>query len=413
MPVVSRVSVIGLGYVGLPVAALLAAAGHRVLGCDINPAVVEAVQAGRSHFQEPDLEMLLQAAVGSGRLTAALTPQPADYHLLCVPTPITADHRPDLSHLAAATRALAPVLTPGCCVILESTCPVGATERLAAELAALRPDLRLPVLGREEPVDVHIAHCPERVLPGRTVQELIGNERVIGGMTAACARLADQLYASFATGARHLTDCRTAEFVKLAENAFRDVNIAFANELSLLAERLGLDVWRAIALANRHPRVAILRPGAGVGGHCIAVDPWFLADAAPDAAPLIRTARAVNDAKPRRVAAQLSALAAAAPDRPIALLGLTYKPDVDDLRESPALLIAELLAAEGRELLIAEPHLPQLPPALRHCRHLPAEAALQAAGTVGVLVAHSAFRSLPRSAFAGRGVVDAAGLLAA
>ncbi|MCX7373046.1 MAG: UDP-N-acetyl-D-mannosamine dehydrogenase [Alphaproteobacteria bacterium] len=404
----SRVCVVGLGYVGLPSAALLAARGHEVLGCDINPEVVAAVQAGWAHVVEPDLDMLLEAAVATGRLRAATAPAPADYLVLAVPTPITPDHQPDLSMLEAAADSIAPILRAACCVIIESTIPVGTTEAIAARLAALRPDLRFPIRGG--PIgDVMIAHCPERVLPGRTVQELVSNARVIGGITQGCAEVAAALYASFAIGPRHLTDCRTAEFVKLAENAYRDVNIAFANELANLGARTGVDPWPAIRLANHHPRVSILRPGPGVGGHCIAVDPWFLAAAAPDAAPLIRAARGVNEGRPATIAAEI---AQRAEGRPVALLGLSYKPDIDDLRESPALAVARILAGQGVALLVVEPHLRALPAGLAGAALVDAGAALNRAHCIGLLVAHSAFAPL-RAALAGRCVVDAAGLLAA
>lgn len=405
----SGVCVTGLGYVGLPSAAMLAARGHQVWGCDTSPAVVAAVNAARPHFQEPELAMLLAAAVHTGRLSAGPAPRAAAFHLLAVPTPFTAERRPDLSFLHAAGDAIAPLLRPGDCVIVESTCPVGATEGLAARLAAARPDLRLPALG--QPGEIHIAHCPERVLPGQAVRELIANDRIIGGMTPACAERARTLYESFATGACLMTDCRTAEFVKLSENAYRDANIAFANELAGIAQAVGVDVWQAIALANRHPRVEILRPGAGVGGHCIAVDPWFLVDAAPDAAPLIRAARAVNDAKPRQIAARLRAMAARLKAPRVAVLGLSYKPDIEDLRESPALSIAEELAAEpGLELLVVEPHLPALPASLAgRALHLPLAETLERADILAILVAHRAFRGLPTE---GKMVLDAVGLLA-
>ncbi|RVT97693.1 UDP-N-acetyl-D-mannosamine dehydrogenase [Rhodovarius crocodyli] len=405
----SEVCVTGLGYVGLPSAALLAARGHRVWGCDTSAAVVAAVNGACPHFQEPDLAMLLQAAVQTGRLSAGPSPVAADYHLIAVPTPFTADRRPDLSFLHAAGDAIAPLLRPGDCVIVESTCPVGATEGLAARLALARPDLRLPALGR--PGDIHIAHCPERVLPGQALKELIANDRIIGGMTPGCAARARALYESFATGACLVTDCRTAEFAKLSENAYRDANIAFANELAGIAEAVGVDIWQAIALANRHPRVGILRPGPGVGGHCIAVDPWFLVDAAPDAAPLIRTARAVNDARPRDVAARLRAMAARLKAPRLAILGLSYKPDIEDLRESPALAIAVEMAGEtGLELMVVEPHLAALPASLAgRARQVTLAEALEEADIIAILVAHRAFHGLRPE---GKMVLDTVGLLA-
>jgi UDP-N-acetyl-D-mannosaminuronic acid dehydrogenase len=411
-----RVSVIGLGYVGLPTAAMLAARGHEVLGCDVNPAVVAAVNAATPHFAEPDLDMLLAAAVQTGRLSAATTPRAADAHLLAVPTPITVGKRADLSFLDAAVDALLPLLKPADLVVVESTVPVGATERVAARIAAARPDLRLPRRGVPSPRGcLRIAHCPERVLPGAMLRELATNDRIVGGVSEECAEAAAALYEAFVTGAIHRTDARTAEFAKLAENAYRDVNIGFANELSVIADSAGVDVWRAIALANRHPRVGILRPGPGVGGHCIAVDPWFLAEAAPGNTPLIHAARGVNDGKPARVAARVAALAARFRKPRIACYGLTYKPDVDDLRESPAIEVVERVARETRaEVLVVEPYLSALPPtlaALPGVRLVEDAAARAAADVVVFLVAHRMFRRLDAGLFAEKAVVDSAGVL--
>ena len=258
----------GLGYIGLPVASMLASRGHEVIGVDVKPSVVASIQQGKSHFFEPDLQMLLTAAISTGQLVARATPVEADYYILAVPTPFVGDHKPDLSYVTAATEAIAPFLRPGSTIVLESTSPVGTTERIAANVAKARPDLRVP--GYKDTTgehDIFIAHCPERILPGQMVRELVDNDRIIGGMSDACSEKALQLYESFVRGASYLTDCRTAEFVKLIENAFRDVNIAFANELSVICDKLDIDVWGAIKLANKHPRVNILQPGAGVGGH--------------------------------------------------------------------------------------------------------------------------------------------------
>ncbi len=309
----------------------------------------------------------------SGKLRATDRPEPADAFIIAVPTPFNNDRSPNLSFIEAAADAIAPALAPGNVVILESTSPVGATARLAARLARLRPELRFPPERHAEPLDVHVAHCPERVLPGRMVRELIENDRIIGGMTEACAEHAEAVYRVFLRGTPFRTDAPTAELVKLVENAYRDVNIAFANELSLVCDELGLDVWRVIELANRHPRVAILQPGAGVGGHCIAVDPWFIVSSAPERTRLIRTAREVNDAKPRFVVSQIRERAERLKHPVVACLGLTYKPDVDDLRESPALEIAVELARDGAaRILVAEPNLRELPRgpggAARMCR---------------------------------------------
>jgi UDP-N-acetyl-D-mannosaminuronic acid dehydrogenase len=408
----ASICVHGLGYIGLPTAALLAEAGHDVTGCDIAPAVVARVNEGRGGLHEPELDTLLMRAWRSGRLRAGPHPVPAAFHLVAVPTPLDADRRPDLSCVEAATDALARVLRPGDTVILESTVPVGTTERLGARLAAARPDLRVPLPGQDG--DIHLAHCPERVIPGRALHELVHNDRVVGGVGPGCAARAAQLWRGVARGELVLTDARTAELVKLAENAFRDVNIAFANELAMVCHRLGVDPWAAIALANRHPRVDILSPGAGVGGHCIAVDPWFLVDAVPEAR-LLRTAREVNDAVPRRVARSVRDACAGIPAPRVACLGIAYKPDADDLRESPALSVARELAHEGLALSVADPYLPALPNCLgllSNVRLREAEDAVAEADVVALLVAHTAFRALDRDAFRGKLVVDAVGLLA-
>jgi UDP-N-acetyl-D-mannosaminuronic acid dehydrogenase len=408
-----RVSVIGLGYIGLPTAALLAEAGHDVIGCDTRPETVALVNEGRAAFREPDLDALLARAWTAGRLRAAAAPQPAAFHLIAVPTPFAAGHRPDLSHVEAAADSLAPVLRPGDTVILESTVPVGTTERLAARLASARPDLALPRRGLPTaPGAVHVAHCPERVMPGRTLRELVRNDRVIGGLGEGCARRAAELYRGVVRGELVLADCRMAELVKLAENAFRDVNIAFANELAGICGQFGLDVWQAIALANRHPRVEVLRPGAGVGGHCIAVDPWFLVDGAPERTPLIRAARAVNDATPRRIAAQVREAAGRFAAPRIACLGLAYKPDVEDLRESPALSVAAELAQAGLRVTVCDPFVAELPPALAGATLREAAAAVAEADIVAILVPHTPFRALDPALFRGKAVVDAVGLLA-
>jgi UDP-N-acetyl-D-mannosaminuronic acid dehydrogenase len=305
------------------------------------------------------------------------------------------------------------VLRRGDTVIVESTVPVGATERLAARLAAARPDLGVPPRGAVAPGGIHVAHCPERVIPGNTLHELVHNDRVIGGLGAECAARAAALYRGTVRGALLLTDCRTAELVKLAENAFRDVNIAFANELALVSATLGVDVWQAIALANRHPRVNVLSPGAGVGGHCIAVDPWFLVHGAPDDARLIRTAREVNDAVPGRIARRVRDACARRGTARVACLGLAYKPDADDLRESPALAVALDLARDGFAVTVADPFVAELPPALRGLPNVAlaaATAAIAAADVVAMLVAHTPFRDLPAALFAGKEVVDAVGV---
>jgi UDP-N-acetyl-D-mannosaminuronic acid dehydrogenase len=408
---VSRACVIGLGTIGLPTAALLAARGWQVAGCDTDPAVIAAVRAGRAPFREVGLDALVRAAVESGRLHAAAEPAAADHFVIAVPTPLAEGRRAGLAAVWAATDALAPLLRPGNTVILESTSPVGTTERLAARLAALRPDLVLPRPGGAPcPGTVHVAYCPERVLPGRMLEELAANDRILGGVGAGCAAAALPLYEAFVAGRIELAASRMAELVKLAENAFRDVNIAFANELAGIAEGLGLDPWQAIALANRHPRVDILRPGPGVGGHCIAVDPWFLAEAAPGAAPRVRAARAVNDARPAQVAARIRALAVRFRAPVVALYGLAYKADVQDVRESPALAVARALAADpGIEVIACDPVLDAAPPGVVLVDEAEARAR---ADIVAFLVAHQAFRALSPDLFQDKAVVDAAGLFA-
>jgi UDP-N-acetyl-D-mannosaminuronic acid dehydrogenase len=397
----TTICVLGLGYVGLPTAAVLAARGCDVIGVDVRPSVVDTINDGRIHIVEPELDLLVHAAVQGGRLRASLTPAPADAFIIAVPTPFMEGHRPDLRCIQAAVQAMAPVLRSGNLVILESTSPVGTTEQIVAWLAAARPDLRFPDPHSEATEsDLRVAYCPERVLPGRIIHELVTNDRVIGGLTPRCAAAASALYRIFVQAECIQTDARTAEMCKLAENSFRDVNIAFANELSMVCDRMGIDVWRLIQLANRHPRVKILQPGCGVGGHCIAVDPWFIVDAAPHEARLIRTAREVNDRKPQWVLEQVETAVAklqrddGRPPR-IACLGITFKPDVDDLRESPALHIATSLAQRFPGLIsVVEPLVDGLPAQLAQAgaRHVSLEAACGESDILVILVAHTVFR---------------------
>jgi len=401
----STISVVGLGYIGLPTAAMFASRKIRVIGIDVNQVAVDTINQGRIHIVEPDLDMVVHAAVEQGHLRAATTPEPADAFLIAVPTPFTGDdHQPDLSYIAAAARAIAPVLAPGNLVVLESTSPVGATEKMAAWLAEARPDLTFPATHGENS-DIRIAHCPERVLPGKVMQELVSNDRIIGGLTPRCAEAAVTLYKAFVQGACVVTSARTAEMAKLTENSFRDVNIAFANELSVICDKLGIDVWELIALANRHPRVNILQPGPGVGGHCIAVDPWFIVAGTPDEARLIRTAREVNDAKPHWVLGKIDdAVGAYLRDNPgqdaknvtIACYGLSFKPDIDDLRESPALEIVERLQeCHAGSLLVVEPNITQPPPSLGNVSLVGVEEALRDAQLHVMLVDHRPFKGIP------------------
>jgi len=397
-----RISVIGLGYIGLPTAAMFASRKIEVIGVDINARAVEMINRGEIHIVEPDLDIVVRAVVKEGYLRATITPEPAEAFLITVPTPCRgSDHEPDLSYIESASRSIAPVLVPGNLVVLESTSPIGATESMVKWIAELRPDLTFPHT-HGEASDIRIAHCPERVLPGKVMQELITNDRVIGGMTPRCSNLAAQLYRSFVTGeCVAASSTRVAEMAKLVENSFRDVNIAFANELSIVCEKLSIDVWELIKLANRHPRVNILQPGPGVGGHCIAVDPWFIVSSAPEESRLIRTAREVNDAKPvwvlSRVRAAIAQHLIANPeldegDVIVALYGLSFKPDIDDLRESPALDIARQLAkTHTGNLMVVEPYIKELPAGLGDARLVSFSDAREADIHV-VLVDHRLFR---------------------
>lgn len=350
------ISVIGLGYIGLPTAAVFASRKKNVIGVDINQHTVDTINQGKIHIIEPDLDMVVQAAVAQGYLRATTAPEPADAFLIAVPTPFENNHQPDLTYIESASKAIAPVLKKGDLVILESTSPVGATEKMAAWLAEARSDLRFPQQTGEES-DIRIAHCPERVLPGHVLRELVQNDRVIGGMTLKCSQAANELYKTFVQGECIITNARTAEMCKLTENSFRDVNIAFANELSMICDDAGINVWELISLANRHPRVTILQPGPGVGGHCIAVDPWFIVSQNPEKARLIKTAREVNDAKPHWVIEKVKAKAERFKKTVIGCLGLTFKANIDDLRESPALeIVRELITANIGEVMACEPN---------------------------------------------------------
>ncbi len=394
-----KVSVIGLGYIGLPTATMFASRKIPVLGVDVNARVVDTVNQGKIHIVEPELDMIVHAAVVEGFLRASTTAEAADAFLIAVPTPFKEDHQPDLSYVESAVRMIAPVLEKGNIVILESTSPVGATQQMVAWLQEARPDLVFPIGEDDTGVQVHVAYCPERVLPGQVVRELVENDRIIGGMTPACAQRAMEVYRVFVKGDLITTNARTAEMCKLTENAFRDVNIAFANELSIICGKIGIDVWELIRLANRHPRVNILRPGAGVGGHCIAVDPWFIVSSTPDEARLIRAARETNDAKPAWVTSHvLDAIdkirSADKPDVTVACYGITFKPDIDDLRESPALqIVEELKAASSATLLAVEPNVQALPASLAGVKKVSLGDALATADIHVILVAHAEFKS--------------------
>lgn len=397
-----HICVIGLGYIGLPTAATFAAHGVKVTGVDVNQHAVDMINQGKVHIVEPDLDALVRDVVAQGKLSAQLAPTEADAYIVAVPTPFKDDYQPDLKYIEAASKAIAPFLKKGNLVILESTSPVEATEQMAAWLSDARPDLSFPQQKGEE-ADILVAHCPERVLPGKVLQELISNDRIIGGMTPRCSKAASELYQIFVKGDCIETNARTAEMCKLTENSFRDVNIAFANELSMICNKLNINVWELISLANRHPRVNILQPGPGVGGHCIAVDPWFIVAKTPEQAQLIRAAREVNDSKPEWVINQVKIKIAdflqsnptkTIKDITIACYGLAFKPDIDDLRESPALEITKKLAEQGLNILAIEPNIEKLPQTIPDNVQLTdTEAGLEADIYV-VLVKHKEFKSL-------------------
>lgn len=397
----NSICVIGLGYIGLPTAATFAAHGIKVTGVDVNSHVINTINQGKVHIIEPDLDALVRDVVEKGNLKATETPVSADAFIVAVPTPFKENHDPDLKYIEAASRAIAPILKPGNLVILESTSPVGATEQMSAWLSELRPDLSFPQNSGEQS-DIMIAHCPERVLPGKVLQELISNDRIVGGITPRCAKAACELYNIFVQGECLTTNARTAEMCKLTENSFRDVNIAFANELSIICDKLDINVWDLISLANHHPRVNILQPGPGVGGHCIAVDPWFIVSSTPNEARLIRVAREINDYKPDWVISKVNEKVIeflrnnpkkTVKDIIIACYGLAFKPDIDDLRESPALSIADKLSDEGFKVLAVEPNINKLPESLSSNFKLVTLEEAQRADIHLMLVNHSTFHS--------------------
>ncbi len=407
------IAVIGMGYIGLPTATVLATRGIQVTGVDINPRIVEAISRGEAPFVEPDLAVAVSGAVAMGRLTMSRDVPDVDAYIIAVPTPFNPDHSADLSYVQAAAEQVAPHLRPGAIVVLESTSPPGTTDKVSRWIGALRPDLKMPH-DAGSIADIYVAHCPERVLPGRIMIEMITNNRVVGGLTNRCAERAATIYRVFSQGEILLTDAGSAEMAKLVENAYRDVNIAFANELSLIAESLRLDVWEIIRLANQHPRVKILAPGPGVGGHCIPVDPWFIVSAAPELARLIRTAREVNDHKPHHVAEQVIAKAQRFRSPSIACLGLTFKANVDDIRESPAIEVVGLIAQAlpEVEILLADPYVDTVPPRLTsnaNLRMAGAGEAVDRADIIVLLVEHDAFKSLRHTRHNGKVVYDTRG----
>jgi UDP-N-acetyl-D-mannosaminuronic acid dehydrogenase len=401
------ISVIGLGYIGLPTAAVFASRKIKVIGVDVNQKTVDTINKGQIHIVEPDLDIAVHAAVTEGYLRATTKPEPADAFLIAVPTPFksgpTGDHEPDLGYIESASRAIAPVLKKGDLVILESTSPVGTTEQMAAWLAEARPELTFPQTHGESS-DIRVAHCPERVLPGQVLRELVQNDRVIGGMTLKCSEAATALYKAFVRGECVVTNARTAEMCKLTENSSRDVNIAFANELSLICDKLDINVWELIRLANRHPRVNILQPGPGVGGHCIAVDPWFIVSKTPEDAKIIKTARLVNDGKPTWVIEKVKEAiqrfknseegkGKSEKEVKVACYGLAFKPNIDDLRESPAAKIAQQLnGLVFNGVMAVEPHVQKLNSPLSEIQLVEFEFARNSADVHVLLVDHDHFK---------------------
>jgi len=393
------VSVIGLGYIGLPTAAVIAS-------------------NGTNYSVEPELDNLVQTSIKSGFLKTTSRAEKASVFMIAVPTPFIGDHVPDLSYIESAVKAIAPVLEKGNLVILESTCPVGATEIMIDWMKIERPDLSFPKFNNNDAkYDIAVAHCPERVLPGRVIHELVNNDRIIGGVTTQCGEKARNLYDLFVKAECLITDCRTAELSKLVENSFRDVNIAFANELSLICDKLNINVWEMIKLSNHHPRVNILQPGPGVGGHCIAVDPWFIVNSAPNEAKLIHTARLVNDSKPNfimdKINQAIKAIKKNKSEIKIACFGLAFKPNIDDLRESPALHIAMLLSSmKFNEVILVEPNISQLPKEFDGTRTklTSVDKSLKIADIVVLLVDHKEFFDIDLSLLSGKQIVDTRGI---
>jgi len=399
------ICVVGLGYIGLPTAALLASSGYQVVGIDVSTHAVETINQGLIHIVEPDLDAYVRSAVSAGRLKAFTTPQAADIYMICVPTPFHEGDgipQPNIDFVLAATHSIASYVKAGDMVILESTSPVGTTQKMSEILSDAGVDVST----------IFMAYCPERVLPGKIMMELVENDRVVGGLTPEATQQVSSFYRTFVRGAVLETEAKTAEMCKLTENSFRDVNISFANELSMICAKDGINVWNLIQLANRHPRVNILQPGAGVGGHCIAVDPWFIVARDPENAQLIRTAREVNNRKTGWVIDQIKIAAADATAKTgrkakIACLGLAFKPDIDDLRESPATHVAQALLAQGYDLVAVEPNIEE------DSRFTLVELseALSSADVLAILVKHRQFVDIAKTGqFMREGIVDFCGL---
>ena len=413
------ISVIGLGYIGLPTAAILASSKVSVIGVDVNEKVVDTINKGEIHIIEPELDALVHSAVQNGNLRATTQPEKSDVFMLAVPTPFRANHKPDLSYIELACRAIAPVLEKGNLVILESTSPVGTTEMMIDWLSSKRSDLSFPKFGSDKfSTDISIAHCPERVLPGNIVRELRENDRIIGGVTSHCAERASNLYKLFVDAECLITDCRTAELSKLVENSFRDVNIAFANEISLICDKLDINVWELIKLANHHPRVNILKPGPGVGGHCIAVDPWFIVDSAKDETKLIRAARLINDSKPSFILEKINQaileIGLKISEISITCLGLSFKPNIDDFRQSPALEIAKKISMmDFKKLYLVEPNISIMPNYFDHhddIELVDLEFAVNSSDIVVLLVDHNEFNQIDLDLLSDKYVIDTRGI---
>jgi UDP-N-acetyl-D-mannosaminuronic acid dehydrogenase len=408
-----KICVLGLGYVGLPTAAIFASRGVQVIGVDINETTVETINQGKIHIIEPGLYLMVNEAVSMGKLIADPQPQPSDAYIIAVPTPLTKANQPDLTFIEAATRSIAPVLKKGALVILESTSPIGTTEKICQWLSQERDDLSFPNVAGDE-ADIQVSHSPERVLPGNVLIELVNNDRVVGGISPKCARRTKQLYKIAVKGKCLLTTAATAEFIKLSENAYRDVNIAFANELSIVADKIGINIWQAVKLANHHPRVNILQPGPGVGGHCIAVDPWFIVDSAPDNTPLIKSARRVNDGKPNHIVEKILATAYKKGATTVACLGLAYKANIDDMRESPAVTITATLTERfDGEVLVVEPNIKTLPDTLADTKGLTLcdlDLALEKAQIIALLVDHQEFQVLDPILLNDKVIIDTRGI---
>lgn len=409
------ICVVGLGYIGLPTASLLAVRGYGVHGVDVCEDIVSALNNGEVLIHEPGLKQMVQEAVAGGNLHATVTATEADVFILALPTPFKDGHKPDLSFVQAAVTEVAPFVKPGNIIILESTSPVGSTELVCDWLQAMRPDLNIPGHEGGFGEQIYLAHCPERVLPGRILQELVENDRIVGGVDASSTKKIAEFYRTVVKGQVLETNSRTAELSKLAENTFRDVNIAYANELSMICHKLSMDVNEVINLANRHPRVNILNPGCGVGGHCIAVDPWFIVDAAPELSRLIQTARETNYRKTDFIYERILE-AVREYDKPtIACMGIAFKPNIDDLRESPALDIVHKIAKNiDCSLLVIDPFVKSLPAVLSGYRNVViscVEDALEHADIIVFLTGHDVFRSIIDKMLNNKKVIDACGVV--